>query len=64
MKVGDTRTFESIVGGTFEGRVDSIGQEGGRTVVRSTITGTAHITAMSTLVVEESDPLAAGFLFG
>jgi proline racemase len=64
MKVGDTRTFESIVGGTFEGRVDSIGHEGGRMVVRSTITGTAHITAMSTLLVEESDPLAAGFLFG
>jgi len=52
---GNVWRQESITGSTFEGRVRI---EGGQIIPR--ITGTAHITAESNLVVDPSDPLAAG----
>ena len=52
---GDVWRQESIVGSIFEG---SVRIEGGQIIPR--ITGTAHITAESNLVVDPSDPLAAG----
>jgi 4-hydroxyproline epimerase len=52
---GDVWRQESIVGSIFEG---SVRLDGHRIIPR--ITGTAHITAESNLVVDSSDPLAAG----
>ena len=55
IRPGDVWRQESIVGSIFEG---SVRLDGDQIIPR--ITGTAHITAESNLVVDSSDPLAAG----
>jgi proline racemase len=53
---------ESILGTEFRCSIERAWAEGGRTQIAPRVTGNAHITAFSTLVVENGDPLAAGFL--
>lgn len=64
MAEGDTFTHESVTGQTFTGRalgdVDIAGSRGHRVA----ITGTAYITAESTVIVDSRDPLGAGFFIG
>ncbi len=55
LRPGEVWRQESIVGSVFEG---SVRIENGQIIPR--ITGTAHITAEATLVVDPTDPLAAG----
>ena len=55
-------TAEGVLGTRFECRIESISRDAETVRVHPTILGNAHITAFSNLVVEEGDPLAAGFL--
>lgn len=64
MTDGDTFTHESVTGQTFTGcalgDVDIAGSRGHRVA----ITGSAYITAESTVIVDSRDPLGAGFFIG
>ena len=58
LKVGEPYEAKSILGTAFDASITSA--EGN--VVTPRISGTAHITAYSTIVCERDDPLAQGFL--
>jgi 4-hydroxyproline epimerase len=55
LKAGDVWRQESIVGSIFEG---SVRLEGGKIFPR--ITGSAHVTAEATLILDEADPFRTG----
>ena len=57
LKPGDVWRQESITGSVFEGRVEATGEPG---AVIPSITGTAFITAETTLMVDPEDPLLEG----
>jgi 4-hydroxyproline epimerase len=54
---GETWRQESITGSVFEGRIESVDNDG---AVVPSITGSAYITAEATLIVEPGDPLKDG----
>lgn len=58
LKVGESYKAKSILGTSFEASVTSADGD----AVTPRISGTAHITAYSTIVCERDDPLAQGFL--
>ncbi|CAN5280236.1 proline racemase family protein [soil metagenome] len=62
--IGKDETYgaSNILGLAFQGRIVATTEENGLVAIVPEITGTAHITAFSTIVVERTDPLAAGFL--
>ncbi|MEZ5925047.1 MAG: proline racemase family protein [Hyphomicrobiaceae bacterium] len=60
--VGEDFRAEGVLGTEFLCRIERVGETGGAGFVSPSIRGLAHITAFSTLVIEASDPLAAGFL--
>jgi proline racemase len=60
--VGEPFIVESIVGTTYRCRIDETLSDGGRLAIRPRVTGEAYLSAFSTLVIEDSDPLADGFL--
>jgi proline racemase len=62
LDAGTEFVAEGILGTHFRCRIERTWMEGGRTQIAPRVTGNAHITAFSTLVVENGDPLAAGFL--
>lgn len=53
---------EGVLGTHFECRIDRVSTSSEGPCIHPSILGNAHITAFSTLIVEEGDPLAAGFL--
>ncbi|MBL9135335.1 MAG: proline racemase family protein [Verrucomicrobiales bacterium] len=55
---GDRWIQESILGSTFAGRYRWLDRSAG--IIEPTITGTAHLTAESTLLLEPSDPFRWG----
>jgi 4-hydroxyproline epimerase len=55
---GDAWVQESVIGSTFVGRFRWADR--GRGTVDPTITGTAHVTAESTLLIDDRDPLTWG----
>jgi proline racemase len=59
-KLGTGEEFiaEGVLGTSFRSRIERISSEG----IHPSIIGNAHLTAFSTIVVEEGDPLAGGFL--
>ena len=62
---GETFTAESVLGLAYRCRVEeTLPRRGGPPAIRPRIEGEAWLSAFSTLVVEESDPLADGFLCG
>ncbi len=62
LRVGESCVIESILGTTFEGRIDSEATCGPYDAVIPEVTGTAHITGVHTFVVDPLDPLFEGFL--
>jgi len=48
---------EGVLGTSYHCRLEAVGNE-----IRPRIRGQAHLTAFSTLVIEDTDPLADGFL--
>jgi proline racemase len=57
--VGQPYRARSVLGTSFDAVIASVGEDG---AVTPRISGTAHLTAFSTIVCEGSDPLAQGFL--
>jgi proline racemase/trans-L-3-hydroxyproline dehydratase len=59
---GESLRHLSIIGSEFEGRVVGGAQVAGRPAVITEITGSAHLTGRHEFVLDERDPLGAGFL--
>jgi 4-hydroxyproline epimerase len=57
LKLGEVWRQESITGSVFEGRIESMDKNG---AVVPSVTGMAYITAESTLIAGEDDPLRNG----
>jgi 4-hydroxyproline epimerase len=57
LKAGEVWRQESVTGSVFEGTFAPAGEPG---VVIPSVTGTAYVTAESTLLVDEADPLKDG----
>jgi 4-hydroxyproline epimerase len=55
---GETWVQESFIGSLFEGRYRWLDRERG--IIEPTITGTAHVTAESTLILDDADPFCWG----
>ena len=62
MAVGDAMTHASAIGSTFDGRIVSETQVGGRPAIVPAIRGSAWITGISQLVVDPTDPFPEGYL--
>lgn len=59
---GQTRIFESIVGSRFSGSVASLTSCGPHPAITARVSGRAFYAGKAEFIVEEDDPLAAGFL--
>lgn len=62
LEVGETFTAESILGTRYVCRIEETLDDADGPAVIPRIAGEAFLSAYSTLVVEDADPLAAGFL--
>lgn len=60
--IGDIMSIESIIGTTFFGSIVENITYGPYNAVIPEVSGTAHITAESTFIVDPNDPLKEGFL--
>jgi proline racemase len=60
--VGETRTFESIVGSRFEGTVARLAKAGDTDAVTVRVSGRAFYSGRAEFIVEDDDPLGAGFI--
>jgi len=60
--VEESLVIESILGTTFGGRILRTSSVGPYPAVVPEITGTAHVTGISTILVDPADPLGEGFL--
>lgn len=59
---GESFISESIIGSKFIGRIANITKADGYRAIVPEITGTAHLTAISDILVSKNDRLARGFL--
>jgi proline racemase len=59
---GQTRIFESIIGSRFSGSVASVTTCGPHPAITALVSGRAFYAGKAEFIVEEDDPLAAGFL--
>jgi trans-L-3-hydroxyproline dehydratase len=60
--VNEPFVVESILGSTFTGEVMATTEYGPYTAVIPQVSGTAHITGISQLLIDPEDPLRHGFL--
>lgn len=60
--IGQVRTFESIIGSRFTGSVGSETQCGSHPAITAKVSGRAFYSGTAEFIVEDDDPLAAGFL--
>lgn len=61
LKVGDEFVHESIIGTTFDCRVESATEVGTFAAILPSVAGWARVTGHNTLFVDDRDPLAHGF---
>lgn len=61
LALGEPLTVESIVGSTFTGRATERTSVGSHDAVIPAVTGSAHLTGRSELVVDPEDPFGEGF---
>jgi trans-L-3-hydroxyproline dehydratase len=59
---GQTRIFESIIGSRFSGSVASVTTCGSHPAITALVSGRAFYAGKAEFIVEDDDPLAAGFL--
>jgi proline racemase len=64
IQLGEDFVHESILGGTFRGRLLEEVDVDGRTGVLSTITGSAYIMGFHQFVLDGKDPFPQGFILG
>lgn len=62
MSVGDAMTHASAIGSTFDGRIVSETEVGGRTAIVPAIRGSAFVTGVTELFVDPDDPFPEGYL--
>lgn len=60
--LGQQRTFESIIGSRFSGSVASVTACGPHPAITAKVSGRAYYSGKTEFIVEDDDPLAAGFL--
>lgn len=60
--LGESRTFQSITGSEFSGEVVRTASAGNRNAIIARVSGCAYYSGETTFIVEEDDPLRAGFL--
>lgn len=61
LKVGDTFIHESIIGSRFIGRVEEEVRVGPYTGIIPSIEGSAWVTGLNTIFVDEDEPFPTGF---
>jgi 4-hydroxyproline epimerase len=61
LKEGDSFFHESIIGSTFNGRVEKVTELAGRPAIIPSIGGWARKTGYNTIFVDDRDPFAHGF---
>lgn len=64
MQTGDSIVNAGITGEAFIGRIEGQTQLGSQPAIQTSIAGSAYITGYASLVVDERDPLAEGFVLG
>ncbi|MFT5385310.1 MAG: 4-hydroxyproline epimerase [Saprospiraceae bacterium] len=62
LKEGDTFIHESIIGSKFTGKVEAITKCGNYDAIIPSIEGWAKITGYNTIIIDDDDPYAFGFL--
>ena len=62
MQVGDAMTHASVIGSTFDGRIVSETEVGGRPAIVPAIRGSAWITGVTQVLVDPTDPFPEGYL--
>ncbi|PSJ57180.1 4-hydroxyproline epimerase [Kumtagia ephedrae] len=62
LKAGDGFVHESIIGSLFKGRVEREVEVGGRAGIVPSIGGWARMTGHNTIVIDDRDPFAHGFV--
>lgn len=62
LELGQDVRNASITGEIFDGRVESLTALGSREAVVTSVAGTGYVTGYHTFVVDDRDPLGAGFL--
>ncbi len=62
MRVGDTMAHASVLGTSFEGRIEAELSLAGRAAIIPAIRGSAWITGITQLIVEPSDPFPEGYV--
>lgn len=62
LAVGAEFVHESIIGTMFDCRVEAVAHVGNHDAIRPSVAGWARITGHNTILVDERDPLAHGFL--
>lgn len=62
MKAGDELIHASIIGSQFTGKILSVEQTGGRTVIIPQITGRAWITGQHSYLLDPDDPWQTGYM--
>ena len=61
LATGDAFVHESIIGSLFHGRVEAETEVGGCPAIIPSISGTAHVTGLNTIMISADDPYAHGF---
>ena len=62
LEVGADFVHESIIGSLFHGRVEAATTVGGKPAIVPSISGWARITGFNTILIDDRDPYAHGFL--
>jgi proline racemase len=62
MQVGDSMSHASAIGSAFEGRIVQEAQVGGRPAIVPAIRGSAWITGITQVFVDDTDPYPEGYL--
>lgn len=62
LKPGDTFVHESIIGSTFEGRVEAVTEVAGIPAIVPSVAGWARTTGYNTILIDDRDPFAHGFV--
>ena len=62
LQVGDDFIHESIIGSLFHGRVDAGTRIGDKVGIVPSIAGWARITGFNTILIDDDDPYAHGFM--
>jgi proline racemase len=62
MRAGDAMTAASVIGSTFDGRIVSETRVGGRAAIVPAIRGSAWITGVTQVLVDDTDPFPQGYV--